>query len=240
MYRRLLSSFAAIALFLLFIQDAHAVTVSELPYSPDPGIFYRRSDTPLTTGIVTCSQPGGNIMYSGSATSTTGWKVSVGSKMSAGLTVLVKAELSSTFGVNVGSSTTVSASKLITPWDCWSATIAIYPAFQKRIYQVWEGADTWIIAVYIPVPGGAVHITRQSYRPAPICPGCLTPPGDQKFGIPGAPKGDISDCWSDNPDDIPVLSECGKARKIHFEQALMQSRGSYQETTWGVVKKRYE
>lgn len=171
----------------------------------DPSIWYSETDPVLNNGILTCTQPGGSLSCSGSTTQSISWNLQ--STVSSGFSLSgASSELSSTFGVTVGNSVTVSTSRTVTPWNGWSATVLLYPSYQKRIFNVTQNAEQVVVEVFVPTGGCAVCITESHQVPECNCGGGGR--GDQcEF-----PQANESSCMSGNP-SAPTDPEdaCGGA-----------------------------
>jgi len=166
----------------------------------DPGIWYYPSEAPLACQTLSCKNPGSSLTISTTVQRSVQWSMEAG--VTGGVDWgVVSAELNTSFGIQVGSSTGLMISSTLTPLNCYTCTVCAYAAYQKKIYNVRQGSQTRQVAVFVPTGGVAQVWSNCVFNRQ--CPGC-----GQDGPFPPPPASALPSCMSASPLLPAMPTEC--------------------------------
>jgi hypothetical protein len=105
---------------------------------------------------------------------------------------LVSAEVNASAGIQIGSSSTTTASRKVTVVPGHTVRFFGYAAYQKRLYNVTQGSNTRQVVVWVPTGSVAIDWTEVTEKENCACdqggrgPGCPFPEDDPFFCSPSS------------------------------------------------------
>ena len=207
-----------------------------------PGPYFVKTDAPCFVSRLVCSCGDGRHFHeeenlpsrSGVAETlpfdrVTSWRLDYGDLAAFNWDVIREA-LRLFHGVDVGAAATCHVATSQKPVEGYDVRVAVYTAYERRVYRLQKGDDVAALSVLVPVHGVARVYSNVVRLTTGSC-GCMNPP---------APASDPGLCAGLGR--IPYAGECGNGndKRDFRDEPVLPSPGNELNATWGGIKALYE